>query len=452
MKKVICILITAALCFSMFLSGCGQVSPLSSESGKASTESTAKLEGELKINVAQGSYAKNMWQQLANAFVKENPGVKVTITVDPEIETLTSQMKEAGDCPDLMVVPLGRAQGMTETELENNAMLDLSDVLGEVIPGEAKTVKDKMLPGVNNGAFSKNGKQLLLPEFFSPAGLVYDQHLFQQNGWQVPKTWDEMWALADQAKAKGISLFAYSKPEDLETFFYGMLENTDPTLLSNVCSYQEGVWNSDQGKKVLDTFAKLASYTDGTVPANANDENYLKNEQLLLEDKVLFMPGESGILDQTAQETKAEGFEWGFVPVPSFESGKNQTLYTVTSECWIPTAAGNQELGKKFLAWSYSDEAAAICAECGATTVVPKSETQLDQAHQAFYSQYGDQLTNGLITDEFLPAGASDMKDFRSSLFGTFGALVSGEVTPESWSQGVITATDTLRTKRNAST
>ncbi|MEE8705320.1 MAG: carbohydrate ABC transporter substrate-binding protein [Oscillospiraceae bacterium] len=450
MKKVICILMTAVLCFSVLLSGCGQVSPFSAEGGEASSEN--KLEGELKINVAQGSYAKNMWQQLANAFVKENPGVKVTVTVDPEIEALTGQMKEAGDCPDLMVVPLGRAQGMTETELENNAMLDLSDVLEEVIPGEAKTVKDKMLPGINNEAFSKNGKQLLLPEFFSPAGLVYDQHLFQQNGWQVPKTWDEMWTLADQAKAKGISLFAYSKPEDLETFFYGMLANTDSTLLSNVCSYQEGVWNSDQGKKVLDTFAKLASYTDGAVPANANDENYLKNEQLLLEDKALFMPGESGILDQTAQETKAEGFEWGFAPVPSFESGKDQTLYTVTSECWIPAASEDQELGKKFLVWSYSDEAAAICAQFGETTVVSKSETQLDQAHQAFYSQYGDQLTNGLITDEFLPAGASDMKDFRSSLFGTFGALVSGEVTPESWSQGVITATDTLRTKRNAST
>ncbi len=203
---------------------------------------------------------------------------------------------------------------------------------------------------------------------------------------------------------------------------------------------------------MLNTFAKLASYTDGTVPANANDENYLKNEQLLLEDKVLFMPGESGILDQTAQETKAEGFEWGFAPVPSFESQKDQTLYTVISECWIPTAAADQELAKKFLVWSYSDEAAAICAQFGETTVVQKAETQLDQAHQAFYSQHGDQLTNGLITDEFLPASASDMKDLRSSLFGTFGALVSGEVTPESWSQGVITATDTLRTKRNAST
>ena len=53
MKKVICILMTAALCFSVLLSGCGQVSPFSAEGGEASSEN--KLEGELKINVAQGS-------------------------------------------------------------------------------------------------------------------------------------------------------------------------------------------------------------------------------------------------------------------------------------------------------------------------------------------------------------------------------------------------------------
>ncbi len=36
--------------------------------------------------------------------------------------------------------------------------------------------------------------------FYGPCGLFYNAGLFEEKGWDVPTTWDEMWALGDKAK------------------------------------------------------------------------------------------------------------------------------------------------------------------------------------------------------------------------------------------------------------
>ena len=40
--------------------------------------------------------------------------------------------------------------------------------------------------------------------FYSPCGLFYNAGLLEEKGWDVPKTWDEMWELGDKAKEEGI--------------------------------------------------------------------------------------------------------------------------------------------------------------------------------------------------------------------------------------------------------
>ena len=44
--------------------------------------------------------------------------------------------------------------------------------------------------------------------FYSPCGLFYNAGFLKEKGWDVPKTWDEMWALGDKAAAEG----TYQKP------------------------------------------------------------------------------------------------------------------------------------------------------------------------------------------------------------------------------------------------
>jgi N-acetylglucosamine transport system substrate-binding protein len=49
----------------------------------------------------------------------------------------------------------------------------------------------------------ENGKQYVLPYYFNVQGWWYDPGVFSKNGWQPPKTFDDLLKLCSQIKAKG---------------------------------------------------------------------------------------------------------------------------------------------------------------------------------------------------------------------------------------------------------
>ena len=72
----------------------------------------------------------------------------------------------------------------------------------------------------------------------------------QDKGWDVPETWDDMWALADKAKADGISLFTYPTTRYFDAFFYALLHETMGSEdFTKALNYAEGIWDTDGAKK-----------------------------------------------------------------------------------------------------------------------------------------------------------------------------------------------------------
>lgn len=91
---------------------------------------------------------------------------------------------------------------------------------------------------------------------------------------------------------------------------------------------------------------KLASYTESTTPANANDNDFQKNQQLILDDKALFMPNGNWVIGEMAEAPRAEGFEWGFTALPAVTAGGERASYSFFEQVWMPAGAENQDLGK----------------------------------------------------------------------------------------------------------
>ena len=60
--------------------------------------------------------------------------------------------------------------------------------------------------------------------------------------------------------------------------------------------YEEGIWDTPEAQQVFDIIAKLASYTEKTTPANANDNDFQKNQQMILDNKALFMPNGNWVI------------------------------------------------------------------------------------------------------------------------------------------------------------
>ena len=83
------------------------------------------------------------------------------------------------------------------------------------VPGESKKVSEKIAGGFTDTSLTNpygDGKTYLAPMFYSPCGLFYNAGFLKEKGWDVPKTWDEMWALGDKAAAEGTYLFTYPPP------------------------------------------------------------------------------------------------------------------------------------------------------------------------------------------------------------------------------------------------
>ena len=162
--------------------------------------------------------------------------------------------------------------------------------------------------------------------------------------------------------------------------------------LSGPCpvSYTHLIWDTPEAQQTFDIIAKLASYTEKTTPANANDNDFRKNQQLILDDKALFMPNGNWVIGEMADAPRADGFKWGFTALPAVTEGGDRASYTFFEQIWMPKGAVNQDLGKQFIAYLYSDEAAEIFAsgETPAVQPIKGMADKLEGDNKIYYSIY----------------------------------------------------------------
>ncbi len=458
MKKALSILLMMVLITGLFV-GCGSNKTTESEPEKdtsstetADTNDTTDTEDKveeqtLKVAAIETAYGAQMWHDVVAAFEANNPGVTVELILEKNLEDVISPSMKAGDFPDVVHLATGRPAALTETLIKENALLDITDVLSMTVPGESVTVGEKIVPGFTSTLITNpynDGKTYLAPMFYSPCGLFYNAGLFEEKGWDVPKTWDEMWELGDKAAEEGIALFTYPTTGYFDSFFYGLLNVIGgPDFFNAAMQYEEGIWETEEGQIAFDIVEKLAEYTEPTTPANANNENYLKNQQLILDNEALFMPNGTWVTGEMADAPRAEGFEWGFTALPSLGEGSNAYAYTFFEQAWIPAAAKNPELAKTFVSYLYSDEAAAIFAESNAVQPIHDMADALTGENQLFYAIYGDDVNATM--GGFAPTEPVEGVSMMDTLFGSVDSLVTGDKSREDWVADVIKVSDQLR-------
>ena len=441
MKKVLCTTLALSMALTS-LAGCG--------GGTSETESTTEtgdIAGTtLKVAALESAYGSEMWQEVAAAF-EEQTGVTVELTTDKNLEDVIGPSMKAGDYPDVIHLATGREDALTETFIKDNAILDITDVLSMTVPGEEVKVSDKIAGGFTDTSLTNpynDGKTYLTPMFYSPCGLFYNAGLFEEKGWEVPTTWDEMWELGDKAKAEGISLFTYPTTGYFDTFFYALMYSVGgPEFFDKATHYEDGIWETEEAQQCFDIVAKLAAYTEPTTPAQANDQDFTKNQQLVLDNKALFMPNGTWIVGEMAEAPRADGFKWGMTALPAVEEGGDRYSYTWFEQAWIPAGAANQEAAKQFIAFLYSDVACDIFAKAGAIQPVLNIADKLEGDNQMFYAIYDNGAKAAM--GNFAATNPIEGLDTRTVWFDPVNSLVSGTMTEQQWIDGVIAASDQMR-------
>ncbi|MGG3283783.1 carbohydrate ABC transporter substrate-binding protein [Paenibacillus solani] len=448
MKKILSLAITAALTLSLAACGGSSESASGTTTDSSDTKANSGETRTLKLAALETAYGADVWKEITAAFEKATPGVKVETTIDKNIEDVIGPGMKSGDFPDVIHLATGQVKGLTETFVKDNNLTDLTDVLSMTVPGEDVTVKDKLIPGFIDTTITNpynDGKTYLMPMFYSPTGLFYNAGLFEQKGWEVPTTWDEMWALGDKVKAEGISLFAYPMPGYFDSFFYALLNEVGGAEFFNkATSYTEGIWETAEAQQAFDLISKLTTtYTEKTVPANANKDNFTKNQQLILDNKALFMPNGTWVVGEMSKAPRADGFKWGFTALPALKDGGDRYSYTFFEQIWVPAKAENADLAKQFIAYLYSDEAAAIFAKVGAVQPIKGMSDKLDGDNKLFYSIYDNGAKAAM--GAFATTDPVEGVNISDTVFRSIDSLVTGAKTQQEWVDGIIKASDELR-------
>ena len=447
-RKLMALALVSAMATSM-LAGCGSSDDSGKDSGKDADKGSE--ETVLKVAAFEGGNGTQIWEDIAKAFEESHDGVKVELEMSPELDKDLTKAIQNGDVPDVVYYNLGQPSGFTETMLKEEAIADISDVFDDEL-------KDKMLDGILDGTDAQpygDGKIYLAPIFYTPTGFWYNATLVGEGKqYEIPTTWDEFFALGEQAKKDGHALFTFPTTGYFDATIYAMLAQAGGLdFYNDALKYDANTWTSDEGKKVLDTVAKLVGkdYTQEDTVSNANAAGGFKiNQQNVIDGKALFMPNGNWVIGEMAASTP-EDYEWGMMGVPKWSEDESQSVYTFTEQMWVPADAPNMDLAKEFVKFMYSDEVVDICLNNKTTD--KESGKESDTPVVVPVKGAADKLPDGVTKDCYAAATADDVVavtgkwattapieglDMAKAVYGPIESINTGDMTVDEWQKQLV--------------
>ncbi|MFB1050901.1 carbohydrate ABC transporter substrate-binding protein [Paraliobacillus sp. JSM ZJ581] len=447
LKKLL--LTITLLVFSLVLAACGGTDD-NEEAETPSDEGSEKVT--LKVAALESAYGAEMWDKIADAYEAVNENVTVELTVEKNLEEVVRPNLQAGEYPDIFLLATGREEGLTDTLIKENGLEEITDVLGMTVAGEDVTVEEKLLDGFTDTLATNpyaDGKTYLAPMFYSPTGLFYNANLLEEKGWETPATWDAMFALGDKAKGEDTALFTYPVAGYFDSLIPSLMYAAGgPDFYHSAMTYEDGIWETEEAKQVLETIANLGDYTHPNTVANANPNDFTKNQQMILDNEALFMPNGTWVVGEMAEAPREEGFEWGMMPAPAFGEEGDRYAFTFFEQMWIPKQAENKDAAKEFLTFMYSDKAASIFLEAGAVQPINGITDQLEDDKKLFYSIYDEQgalpAMGGFASTEPVPG-----VNMHDTLYKSIDGVIAGSVSLEEWQSNIEETSDKLRDTMN---
>ena len=153
---------------------------------------------ELDIPVRAGGFGTAFYEESARRFEALRPGVKINLYGDPRIEDKVRVRLMGGDYPDAAFAPYllwpaliraGKVKDLTE------------DLAG---PNWEKDARwgDTFLPGALD-SWRLGGRVYGVPLGYACWTIFYNQKMWREHSWTVPRTWDEFFTLGDRIRAAG---------------------------------------------------------------------------------------------------------------------------------------------------------------------------------------------------------------------------------------------------------
>jgi len=165
---------------------------------------TAQEKVVIDIPVLAAGFGGGFFEQSAREFERLRPDVRVNLVGDARMHEKVRIRVMAGELPDATDAVL-----LYDTLIANGKIRDLrADLDGPNWEGDGRW-RDSFLPGVLDRWTRPGGQVFGIPFAYGVWTVFYDQALFAEHGWAVPRTWDEFFALCEAMRAAGVAPMAF---------------------------------------------------------------------------------------------------------------------------------------------------------------------------------------------------------------------------------------------------
>ena len=135
------------------------------------------------------------FEEIQNKFNESHDNIHLTINSPNEAMTILKTRFIKEDYPD--IVAIGGDVNYSNF-LDADLFMDVSDFEG------VKNIKQSYLDMEKELEFTKREGIYGLPYAANAAGILYNEDMFVEHGWEIPETWDEFIALCDTIEEEGI--------------------------------------------------------------------------------------------------------------------------------------------------------------------------------------------------------------------------------------------------------
>ena len=296
------------------------------------------------------------YQQVADDYMAENPNVTIEIEAMAH-EDMVTQLEAAfqsGNMPDIY---MERGGGELRQHVEAGLTKDISDQAAETIEAI----------GASANGWQIDGKTYGLPFSLGVVGFWYNTQIWEENGVEVPETWDDFYQAIETLKANGVDPLSVGAADAWPLahyyYYFALRECSQETVETGLAEFD---FSDDCWLKAgddLQEFVEAEPFNDGFLATKAQEgatsaSGLLANGQVAAEMQGHWEPG---VMQGLNDGEPVENIDW--FPFPAVEGGEGDPDAAIGGgDAWAASAEA-PDAAVDFMIYLLSDEVQTGFAE-----------------------------------------------------------------------------------------
>ena len=391
----------------------------------------------------EGGFGRSYIDNAADIFRALHPDNEMTVEGIQQVSEILRPRFIGGNPPDV-IDNSGAFSIPMDSLVADEQLADLAPLMAApALDTPGMTFGETLFPGSQaDGVF--DGRQLYLNIAYTVSGIWHSQSLFDEKGWEYPRTWDGLMGLCETIKSAGIAPWTYQGKFPGYMVFGCLMplvyKNGGIQAIKDIDNLVDDAWKSDAVMQALNMMHQLVE-NDYILPGTEG-LTHTESQAEWLQGNAVFIPCGTW-LENEMRELTPEGFDMVVKPVPGPDESSYHSVGAWPGEPYIvPVNAANVTGGMEFMrcmlskanAQFFAKEISAIMPVFGGSEGVELSSA-LQSALEAVEAANGgfDYLSRGWYSDLW------------TAVANATGELLTGRISPDQFAETVQAAADEVK-------